>query len=286
MATTTTKKRLTKIRPTWCPGCGNYTILSCLNNSLDQLKLKPDQVVLVYDVGCSSNMADFVFSYGFHGLHGRALPVAAGIKLANPELQVIAIIGDGGAYGEGLNHLIGLTNGNHDISVIVHNNFSYSLTTGQKSPTTPQGTITPSTPQGNPDKPFNPIVTSLINHASFVSRGLTSEPKLLTELITAALKHTGFALVDVLQLCPTYNPVRNAQWYQKHTYRLDQTKHDSSNFSQALKRAQETDPSPLGIFYQQSRPTFLQQISLASQKPLAQQAIDQINLTGLLQAFA
>jgi 2-oxoglutarate/2-oxoacid ferredoxin oxidoreductase subunit beta len=134
------------IKPTWCPGCGNFSIWSALKNALISINLPHEQIVIVYDVGCSGNMADFIKTYSFHALHGRAIPPAVGIKLANSDLKVIVVIGDGGGYGEGLTHFLNEMRGNHDIAVLVHDNHRYSLTTGQMSPTTAKGTKTKSTP--------------------------------------------------------------------------------------------------------------------------------------------
>jgi 2-oxoglutarate ferredoxin oxidoreductase subunit beta len=279
-------QRLTSISPTWCPGCGNFGILTAINKALDKLSLASHQTVFVYDVGCSGNMADFVFSYGFHGLHGRALPLAAGIKLANHQLNVICIIGDGGCYGEGLNHLIELAKGNHDITVITHSNYRYSLTTGQKSPITPKGTKTPSTPDGSIEESLNPLVIALTNHATFVARGFSSDTSHLTELLTAAITHTGFALLDVLQLCPTYNKDMTQQWYQKHVYNLADSGHQLSNRAAALKKAQEKSRLPVGIFFQQQKPAYHQQLPVLTSRPLVQQKIDRIDIAPLLTEFS
>ena len=275
-------KRTTSISPTWCPGCGNFSIIASLKTALDQLKLEPHQTVFVYDIGCSGNMADFVFSYGFHALHGRTLPLAAGIKLANHQLKVFCIIGDGGCYGEGIGHLIDLARGNHDLTVIVHNNLSYSLTTGQKSPTTPKGTITPSTPFGTIDQPFNPIATALVNHATFVSRGLAGDTSGLTELIVSAANHSGFALIDVLQPCPTYQKTYTYQWYLDHSYQLKTKNHNPADLQLALKASQPSTPIALGIFYQASKPAYHQQLPTLKTKTLVSQTIASVDLNQLL----
>lgn len=252
-------QRTSKINPTWCPGCGNFGILGSIKQALDQLNLAPHQLAFVYDIGCSGNMADFVYGYGFHSLHGRALPLAAGIKLANPKIPVIAIIGDGGCFGEGLNHFISLSRGNHDIVVLSHDNCLYSLTTGQMSPTTKKGTITPSTPAGSVEESFNPIANAIINHATFVARGFSGNIPHLTALIVEAIKHRGFSFVDILQPCVTYNKSMPYDWYRSHIYPLDQTESALQNKTQALQKALETEKLPIGIFYQITKPTFHQQ---------------------------
>jgi len=275
-------KQTTTINPTWCPGCGNFGILGSIKQSLNKLGLKPHQFVFVYDVGCSGNMADFVYSYGFHGLHGRALPVAAGIKLANHQLPVMTVIGDGGCYGEGLNHFITLARGNHDIVVLSHNNYLYSLTTGQMSPTSKKGTKTPSTPEGSLEETFNPLANAIINHATFVARGFAGNIPHLTNLLQQALNHKGFALLDVLQPCVTYNKDLTYDWYRKNIYDINQPGHDPKDKKKALELAYQADKLPIGIFFQEEKPTYHQQVSNFSDTPLAQQDISNIDLSSLL----
>lgn len=278
-------QRVTKISPTWCPGCGNFAILGAIKNALDQLGIKPHQAAFVYDVGCSGNMADFVFAYGFHSLHGRGLPPAAGIKLANHNLKVFVIIGDGGAYGEGAGHFLQLCRSNHDVTVLAHDNFLYSLTTGQKSPTTPKGQVTPSTPTGVLDEPFNPLATALTNSAGFVARGFAGDIPHLTNLLVAAVKHRGFSLIDVLQPCPTYNKSRPYSWYREHVEYLDKLGHDPTNLEAAWKASLKTDKLPIGIFYQVPRTPWHENFSLLKDKTLANSPIDNLDLTQALDEF-
>lgn len=279
-------KQTTQVAPTWCPGCGNFAILGSIKAALAQLNLGPHQVVFVYDVGCSGNMADFVYAYGFHSLHGRALPPAAGIKLGNHQLKVMAVIGDGGCYGEGVGHFLSLSRGNHDITVLAHDNFLYSLTTGQKSPTTPMGQITPSTPYGVTDEPFNPLLNALINSASFVARGFAGDIGGLTKLIVAANQHVGFSFIDILQPCPTFNKTRPYNWYREHIYDLAQAGHDSSNLQEAIRLAQETDRFGVGIFYQAKRPAFHQNYLPLNASTLSGLPIDRINIESVLNQFS
>jgi len=283
MTPTSTQTRATTIKPTWCPGCGNFGILTAIKSALDKLNIPPHQAVLTYDVGCSSNMADFVYAYGFHGLHGRALPLAAGIKLANPKLPVIAIIGDGGCFGEGIAHFIGLARGNHDILVITHDNYLYSLTTGQMSPISPKGTKTPSTPEGSIEEPFNPLASALINHASFVARGFAGDIPHLTNLLTAGIQHQGFAVLNILQPCPSYNKTMTPDWYRQHIQYLEKQNHQPTDFNKALDLAvNQKDKLPLGIFFQQQKPTYHQQLpSFNPDNPPACQDISKINISSL-----
>lgn len=190
---------------TWCPGCGNIVIKAALSQALAELKLPPEKVVLTFDIGCISNSADEYSTYVFKSLHGRAIPPAVGIKLANPELTVVSILGDGGAYGEGIEHLISSAKRDDNITVIVANNEIYALTTGQTSPTTPKDKKTISYPDGSPDRPIDPIKIAIAAGATFVAREISSNPKELTELIKQGITHQGFALIDVLQHCITWN---------------------------------------------------------------------------------
>ena len=276
-------KRVTNTNPTWCPGCGNFAILGAIKQALDTLKLEPHQFTVVYDVGCSGNMADFVYSYGFHGLHGRALPAAAGIKLANHKLPVIAVIGDGGCFGEGLQHFISLARGNHDVIVMTHDNYLYSLTTGQMSPITKKGTVTSSTPFGSIEEPFNQIGTAILNHSSFVARGFAGDIPNLAGLLQKAIEHKGFSFLDILQPCPTYNKDMTYQWYRERIYDLDSVKHDPSDKKKAIEYSLETDKLATGIFYQVNKPTYHEQLpNFNPNTPLNQKDISKINIAKLL----
>lgn len=241
------------ITSTWCPGCGDFMILNALQRALVELELEEANTVIFYGIGCSGNMADFNRAYGFHGLHGRALPNAIGAKLANHNLKIVVVAGDGDFYGEGLNHFISLARGNHDLTVIVHNNSRYSLTTGQSSPTTKKGTKTKSTPTGLVEKPFNPMAAAIVAESSFVSRGYSTKFLELIQLIKAGISHPGFSLVDVIQLCPTFNKKEHHPFFAERIYDLDKTNHDSSDKIAAIIKAQEIKKVPLGIFYQDKK---------------------------------
>ncbi len=191
--------------PTWCPGCQDYVIFAGLQNTLAKLNLDPDKTVLVYDIGCIGNMADFVKGWGLHSLHGRCIPTAVGIKMANPELNVIAIGGDGGTYGEGLSHLISAARLNIDITVIVANNHLYSLTTGQSSPTTPKGVKTKSTPHGVPSVPIVPTeLIKTVNPEATAEYVSCNEPLKVNEAMERAITHKGFYLLDLEQICVSF----------------------------------------------------------------------------------
>jgi 2-oxoglutarate ferredoxin oxidoreductase subunit beta len=194
-----------KIIPTWCPGCQNYIIYAALEQALTGLNIPRENIVIVYDIGCIGNMADFFNVYGIHSLHGRCIPTAVGIKLANPQLTVLAIGGDGGVYGEGLNHLISAARLNVKITVLVSDNHLYSLTTGQASPTTPKGSKTKSTPFGDPNLALNPVpLLQTVNPAVFVKHLGCGNPVEVASTIKGAITNPNFALVDLDQVCVTF----------------------------------------------------------------------------------
>jgi 2-oxoglutarate/2-oxoacid ferredoxin oxidoreductase subunit beta len=191
--------------PTWCPGCHDYVMYAGIENALKSLAIPLEKIVIVYDIGCIGNMADFFKTYAIHSLHGRCLPTAIGVKLANPDLTVIAIGGDGGVYGEGLGHLLSWARSPVDINVFVANNNLYSLTTGQTSPTTPKGSKTKSTPLGTANLPIDPIpLVKSVNpdvHAVSVDG---HNPLEVISAFKAAISHPGFSLVDCRQICVTF----------------------------------------------------------------------------------
>ncbi len=238
------------VDPDWCPGCGDYGVLKALQKALAYLEIDPSQVVVVSGIGCSSNLPGFIRAYGFHGLHGRAVPVAEGIKLANPRLHVVVTGGDGDGYGIGLAHFVHACRRNMDITYVVMNNQIYGLTTGQTSPTTMKGVRTKSTPYGNTEIPINPLTLAIMSGATYVARGFSGDPNHLAMLIAHGIRHQGFALIDVFSPCVTYNHVNTYAWFRKRVYRLEETDHDPTNFMQAIEKALEFgDRIPIGLFY-------------------------------------
>lgn len=256
----------TQRRPVWCPGCGNFAILSALRRALAELDLRPEDVVIVTGIGCHGRMSDYVRANAFHTIHGRTLPLATGIKLANPNLTVIAHAGDGDAYAIGLEHLPHAARRNVDITLIVHNNMVFGLTTGQVTPTTPQGVKTRSTPFGNPERPLNPLLLALASGATFVARGFSGEIEHLKELIKQGILHRGFAFIDVLQPCVTF--FNTYQLFREKVFKIDGS-HDSTNFEAALKLAQLEDKLPIGVFYKVERPTLEDHFAHAMNPPPA-----------------
>ncbi len=260
-----TRSLITDAQNTWCPGCGNFAIQHTLKNLLSDREKEGkslDDVVLVSGIGCHAKIADYLNINSFYSLHGRTIPTATGIKLANPALNVICCVGDGDAYAEGLDHLIFAAKRNIDITVIVHNNRVYGLTTGQYTPTSPLGFKGKSTPSGTAEYPLNPVELMLASGAGFIARGYTRKMDLLKELIRAGIAHKGFAFIDVLQICATFFPA--SDYYDSHVYELPVT--DSRDFEAACALSREWDYNSnariaLGTFFTCISPTFDERIN-------------------------
>lgn len=283
MTKTTLDQLLSPVQPTWCPGCGNFSILTAIKQALVELDLPMEGVSLVFGIGCSGNGADFIKGYGLHALHGRGLANAIGIKLANHQQKVIMIGGDGDLYGEGLNHLVAACRGNHDLTTIVFNNHRYSLTTGQVSPTAMQGTVSKSTPQGVIETPIAALATAISNGAGFVARAYAAKLKQMTELIKLAVLYEGFALIDVLQPCPSFNKEQDYAWYQAHTVDLDEH-YDSTNKEQALAKLLIDQELSLGVLYRDDqRQAYHQNLAQLSQQTLIEQFPKVVDLSAALQ---
>jgi len=248
-------------KPTWCPGCGNWGIIASIKTALGQLDLNPSSVAAVFGIGCSGNMNDFLNLYAIHSLHGRAIPSAIGIKLANHKMPVLAIVGDGDCYGEGGNHLIHACRGNHDITVIVHDNGVYGLTTGQAAPTAQKGYKSKSTPSGIIETSLNPLSLAITSGATFVAQTFAGDTTHMTAIIKQAFSHLGFSIVNVLQPCVTFNKINTYQYYLQKIYKLNGG-YDRKDIEQALKKALEVNQEkfPLGILYQIEKPVFHEQL--------------------------
>lgn len=271
---------------TWCPGCGNWTILSSLKKALVNLNIEPHNTVVVSGIGCSSHLPNWINTYGFCGIHGRALPPATGIKLANNKLTVIAQGGDGDGYSIGTNHFIHSCRRNIDITYITHNNQIYGLTTGQTSPTSDKGTKTKSTPFGVLEEPVNPISLALASEATFIARAFAGDPLHLTEMIMEGIKHKGFALIDVLQPCVTFNKVNTFEWFRKRIYKLQDMGHDHKSKTKAFEKSIEWgDKIPIGIFYKVSKKTYDDQIPQISKTPIVKKDISKVNVKKLIKDF-
>lgn len=273
--------------PTWCPGCGNFGVWTAFKNALAELQLPEEEVVIVYGVGCSGNMADFNRVYGFHALHGRAIPNAIAIKAANHRLKVVVVAGDGDTYGEGLNHFISAMRGNHDITLLVHDNEVYGLTTGQAAPTLEKGRTTKSTPLGTPETAINPLGLAITADCSFVARGFAGNISHLTSLIKQAIQHEGFSLVDMFQPCFTFNKINTYHYFKERVYNLQDMQHDIHNKMSAWEKTHEQEKLPIGVFYE--NPTaisFHKSLPQLAAAPLVQQSIEQTNLDKIWRSLA
>lgn len=267
------------IKPIWCPGCGDFGVMSSLMKALADLGIEKHNVVLVSGIGCSSSMPHPFNTYGVHTLHGRLLPVASGVRLANSSLTVVGVGGDGDGYGIGGNHFVHTARRNIKITYIVMDNETYGLTTGQASPTALMGAKTKSTPFGVIERPINPIALALAAGATYVARGFSGYPPHLTELIKGGLQHEGFALIDVFSPCVTFNALNTYDWFRARLYKLEEAGHDPANLQAAFARAVEEDETdykrvPIGLFYKTSRPTFeSMNLALKGRPPLVKQQI-------------
>ena len=242
-----------KIHPDWCPGCGDFSVLSALQTALFELGLKPHQVLVVSGIGCSSNLPGFINAYGMHTLHGRSLAVATGAKLGNHELKVICTGGDGDGYGIGGNHFVHTMRRNVDLTYIVMDNQIYGLTTGQVSPTSVKGMVTKSTPHGSVENPINPIPMAIVGGATYVARGFSGKQKHLVDILKGAIQHRGFALVDVFSPCVTYNKDNTYQWFNPRVKILEDEGHNPADFNKAIERGyQWGDEIPIGLFWKRT----------------------------------
>jgi 2-oxoglutarate/2-oxoacid ferredoxin oxidoreductase subunit beta len=262
----TGRQIITDAQNTWCPGCGNFSLQHTLKNVLmemEQAGKSLDDVVLVSGIGCHAKIADYLNINSFYALHGRAIPAATGIKLGNPRLTVICCTGDGDSYAEGLDHLIFAAKRNIDITVIIHNNRVYGLTTGQYTPTSPLGFKGKSTPSGTAEYPINPLELMLASGATWVARGYTKKMDLLKKLVLEGIAHKGFSFIDVLQICATFFPA--ADYYSPRVYEL--SGHDPTDFESACIKAREWDYNSdariaLGTFFTRSLPSFNDKIAV------------------------
>jgi 2-oxoglutarate ferredoxin oxidoreductase subunit beta len=246
------------VKPVWCPGCGDYGVLSAFYKALADLGIPPEQAVIASGIGCSGRFPAFVEAYGFHGVHGRALPLATGIKMANPSLYVCAVGGDGDAFSIGGGHVPHAARRNVDITYIVMDNEIYGLTKGQPSPTSPLGMEKKASPYGTIDAPLNPILMALAYNASFVARAFSSRPKEVTELMKMALLHKGFAFLQVISPCVTFNDTYE---HFKQIAAPLPADHDPSDRSKAMTLALDDEKLYLGVFYRVERPSYAASLS-------------------------
>ena len=270
----------------WCPGCGNFGILNAVRRALVDLNLEPYQVLLVSGIGQAGKLPHYTKGNVINELHGRALPAATAAKLANHELVVIVIGGDGDGYGEGGNHFIHAMDRNIDMTYIVHDNQVYALTKGQASPTSDLGFVTKTTPEGA-WTPLNPIALAVAANIGFVARSFAGDGEHLSQMIVMGVKHKGFALIDVLQPCVTFNHTNTWQWYRQRVYKIeDEGGYDPTDRSAAFLKALEWgDRIPIGVIYKTDRPTYETQFRALRDMPLVRQKLDPMQFESLIDEF-
>ncbi len=271
----------------WCPGCGNFSILKCVKQALAGKSIAPHEVLFVSGIGQAAKTPHYMNCNLFNGLHGRSLPVATGARLSNPELTVIAESGDGCMYGEGGNHFLAALRRNVNMTMLVHDNQIYGLTKGQASPTSDPGHQTKAQPQGVQLESFHPLGVAIAMKAGFVARGFTGMQDQLVELIQAAIDFPGFALVDILQQCVSFNHVNTFQWYKKRCQPLE-SEYDPYDWEAAMSKSLEWgDSIPTGILYMnKDRRSFEDNRSFASRGPLSQQKRDLSAVAEVMESFA
>jgi len=243
----------------WCPGCGNFSILAYLKEVLDEMGLDPLKSVVVSGIGQAAKTPQYMNIHMFNGLHGRALPVAQGLKVANPSLRVIAEGGDGDMYGEGGNHFMAAIRRNAGIVNIVHNNMVYGLTKGQASPTSQRGFTTPVQVEGVHVEPFNPIATAISLDASLVIRTFSGNRDHCKKMLKMALMHKGYVLIDIFQPCVTFNKTNTLKWFKENVYEL-QENYDPTDKVRAFEKALESHPFPIGVIYKSAPKSTLEEI--------------------------
>lgn len=282
----TLKKDLkTPIDLSWCPGCGNFGIWKAFSDAAVSEGWDNTNSVLVAGIGCHGHMLNFIKLTSFEGLHGRAIPLASGIKMVNHRLNVFVFTGDGDCLAEGGNHYINAARRNQDITIILHDNAIYGLTTGQTSPRSPKGFESKSTPMGNTDEPIHPLRLALAAGATFLGRVYAGDPRATANMIIEANKHKGFSVVQILQPCVTFNKKYTHAYFRENIYQLDD-KHDKTNKEAAFTRTLEWGPKkiPVGVFYKVDEPTCESQIKQIQKEPLIEVPLKR-DITNLINSY-
>lgn len=270
--------------PAWCPGCGNFFIREALAEALSELDIDPANLLICSGIGQAAKLPHYIRANGFNGLHGRAISPALGAGVANKNLKIIVESGDGDSYGEGGNHFIHNVRRNPDIAHFVHNNQVYGLTKGQASPTSDQGMKTGVQVNGVILPALNPLAMALVLGAGFIARCFSGEKEHLKETMKAAINFSGYALIDILQPCVSFNKVNTYGWYKKRVYFPEISNPGDWNSAMELSR-QWGDKIPLGIFYHQPRPTFGSSIPVLEGAPLVDGNFDPEDFSGLQEEF-
>jgi len=271
--------------PAWCPGCGNFSILKTFKETMLELGIEPHRLTVVSGIGQAAKLPHYTRCNTFNGLHGRTLPVATGIRLANHEMLVIAVAGDGDCYGEGGNHLMAAMRRNINVKLFVHDNQIYGLTKGQPSPTTGEGVVTKNMPLGVISEQFNPLALAVALDCSFAARGFAGDTEHLKGLMKAAINHKGFALIDILQPCVTFNKVNTYDWYKQRAYHVEQDYNPEDRKAAFAKALEWGDRIPIGLIYRNQRPTFEERLPMIVDKPLVRQGFDARKIEETIKEF-
>jgi len=272
--------------PAWCPGCGNYSILKAFKETVVELGIEPYQFTIVSGIGQASKFPHYLKCNTFNGLHGRTLPVATGIRLANHEMLVFAVAGDGDCYGEGGNHLMHAMRRNINVKLFVHDNQIYGLTKGQPSPTSLEGMVTKNHPFGVFSEQLNPMALAVALDCSFVARGFAGEIEHLKELMKAAILHKGFSLLDILQPCVTFNKINTYEWYKKRVYKIEPEYSPDDRINAFTRALEWGDRIPLGVIYRNNRQILEERIPVIRDMPLVKQQFDASKIEDTLRDFS
>jgi 2-oxoglutarate ferredoxin oxidoreductase subunit beta len=271
--------------PAWCMGCGNFAILKTFKDTMVELNMEPHQFIVVSGIGQAAKLPHYTKCNTFNGLHGRTLPVATGIRLANHKMPVIVTTGDGDCYGEGGNHLMAAMRRNINVKLFVHDNQVYGLTKGQASPTTGDGVVTKNMPFGVISEQFNPMALAVALDCGFAARGYAADTEHLKGLMKEAINHKGFALLDILQPCVTFNKVNTYDWYKQRVYHVGPD-HDPGDRNAAFAKALEWgDRIPIGVIYRNRRPTFEERVPMLAGDPLVHQIFDMKKIRQTIKEF-
>ncbi|OQX06777.1 MAG: 2-oxoacid ferredoxin oxidoreductase [Desulfobulbaceae bacterium A2] len=271
--------------PAWCPGCGNFAILKAFKDMLVELQLEPHQITVVSGIGQAAKLPHYTRCNTFNGLHGRALPVATGIRLANHTMPVFVTTGDGDCYGEGGNHLMAAIRRNINVKLFVHNNQIYGLTKGQPSPTTSEGTRAKNVPSGVISEQLNPMALAVALGCSFAARAFAADTEHLKGLMKEAMDHQGFALIDILQPCVTFNKVNTYDWYRERVYHVEPEYNPQDRLAALSKSLEWGDRIPIGVIYRNSRPAFEERVPTIAAGPLVHQDFDSSRIEETLKEF-
>ncbi|MCD8795833.1 2-oxoacid:ferredoxin oxidoreductase subunit beta [Mammaliicoccus sciuri] len=263
------------VKPNWCPGCGDFSVQAAIQKAAANVGLEPEEVAIITGIGCSGRLSGYVNSYGVHSIHGRSLPLAQGVKMANKDLTVIASGGDGDGFAIGMGHTVHALRRNMDMTYIVMDNQIYGLTKGQTSPSSAKGFVTKSTPKGNIEQNIAPLELAISSGATFVAQSFSSDIKELTSIIEEAINHKGFSFVNVFSPCVTYNKINTYDWFKENLTKLaDIEGYDNTNKSQAMQTVLETESMITGIIYQdKDTPSYESQIEQFDEQPLVKKSL-------------